>query len=258
MIFAATELDNTMNEAKISEIFMSFQGEGPYTGVRQVFVRFFGCSVACAYCDTKPTAYTVYTRETLMQKILEFEPQPLLDQNGQALEKRRRDQRNPYHSISFTGGEPLEQVEFLESFLPFVRSQTKKLVYLETNGIYPDKLKRVIEYVDIVAMDFKLPSATGKRPFWEEHKKFLEIAAAKDVFVKIVVTYNTNLDDITKTKEIIQSVNRKIPLIIQPVDPFPGVNEPSEKRLAQIQRMCANGLDKVRVMGQAHKKAGVK
>ncbi|MCZ7372375.1 MAG: 7-carboxy-7-deazaguanine synthase QueE, partial [Candidatus Methanoperedens sp.] len=39
-------------DAQISEIFNSIQGEGPYVGVRQVFVRFQKCQLHCAYCDT--------------------------------------------------------------------------------------------------------------------------------------------------------------------------------------------------------------
>lgn len=34
---------------KISEIFTSFQGEGLYTGVPAVFIRFFGCNLKCNF-----------------------------------------------------------------------------------------------------------------------------------------------------------------------------------------------------------------
>ena len=40
------------NKAKIKEIFTSIQGEGPFIGHKQLFVRFCGCNLSCKYCDT--------------------------------------------------------------------------------------------------------------------------------------------------------------------------------------------------------------
>ncbi len=39
-------------KAPIREIFVSVQGEGPYVGYRQAFVRFPKCNLECLYCDT--------------------------------------------------------------------------------------------------------------------------------------------------------------------------------------------------------------
>jgi len=36
----------------VSEIFVSFQGEGPHAGRRHLFVRLGGCPLRCRYCDT--------------------------------------------------------------------------------------------------------------------------------------------------------------------------------------------------------------
>ena len=43
------------DKGKLVEIFSSIQGEGPLVGVRQVFIRFCGCNLNCAYCDTDHT-----------------------------------------------------------------------------------------------------------------------------------------------------------------------------------------------------------
>jgi len=41
----------TKNEARISEIFSSIQGEGPHSGEKHIFVRFEECHMHCVYCD---------------------------------------------------------------------------------------------------------------------------------------------------------------------------------------------------------------
>ena len=35
----------------VSELFVSFQGEGAHAGRRQLFVRLGGCPLRCRYCD---------------------------------------------------------------------------------------------------------------------------------------------------------------------------------------------------------------
>ena len=39
-------------KAPVREMFVSVQGEGPYVGYRQLFVRFPKCNLNCIYCDT--------------------------------------------------------------------------------------------------------------------------------------------------------------------------------------------------------------
>ena len=84
-------------KAKIAEVFDSVQGEGIYLGERQLFVRFFGCNLSCDYCDTRPDRY------------LEYEPHELFDEI--------KLYGNNFHSICFTGGEPLLQKDFLKVVL---------------------------------------------------------------------------------------------------------------------------------------------
>ena len=40
------------DKIKIKEIFDSIQGEGPYVGEKQLFVRTTKCNLNCKYCDT--------------------------------------------------------------------------------------------------------------------------------------------------------------------------------------------------------------
>ena len=89
---------------KIKEIFTSIQGEGPYIGYKQVFVRFCNCNLKCNYCDTEFTPdgyFEDFSPKELVEYIKRFET---------------------FHSISLTGGEPLLSVDFLKEFLPMVGS----------------------------------------------------------------------------------------------------------------------------------------
>ena len=38
---------------RVSEVFLSLQGEGPSAGTPAHFLRLQGCDVGCAWCDTK-------------------------------------------------------------------------------------------------------------------------------------------------------------------------------------------------------------
>ena len=157
---------------KIKEIFESIQGEGPYIGCKQVFVRFCNCNLKCNYCDTDFSSDEYFE---------DFSPKELADY----ISKFKN-----FHSISLTGGEPLLSVEFLKDFLPLV---SKYKIYLETNATLADKLAEVIDFVDIVAADIKLESATGIKDTLKYHKKFFEIAKNKECFAKIV--FNKKITD---------------------------------------------------------------
>ncbi|MCX5703562.1 MAG: 7-carboxy-7-deazaguanine synthase QueE, partial [Candidatus Omnitrophica bacterium] len=182
-------------KGKISEVFDSIQGEGLYCGERQIFVRFFGCNLKCGFCDIKPG------------RFMEYEPQGLLD--GIKL------YQDGFHSIAFTGGEPLLQKDFLKEILKLTHAQGYKN-YLETNGTLSDELKEVIEYLDIVAMDLKLPSSTGLGHFWENHRRFLKIASDKEIFLKAVICQTTKEEDLRQGLELIKEINRAAVLILQP------------------------------------------
>jgi len=219
-------------KAEVSEIFKSIQGEGPYQGYTQIFVRFFGCNLRCSYCDTKLTYYQERTPEDALDEIYSY---------------------SNYHSVSLTGGEPLLQVEFLQELSKLLKLKKKK-IYLETNGVLYDNLKRVVEHIDIVAMDFKLPTSTGQAAFWKEHEEFLKTAQDK-AFVKAVIGETTQIEDIYKAIEIIKKINPDIFFILQPEDSF---EELLNKKMIYFQTICREQNIKTNIMSQLHKKIGVK
>ena len=58
------------NKIKIKEVFASIQGEGPFVGYKQLFVRFCGCNLSCNYCDTDYR--TVDSQEYSVEEIVEI------------------------------------------------------------------------------------------------------------------------------------------------------------------------------------------
>jgi len=218
---------------KIAEIFKSIQGEGLYQGFPQVFVRFVGCNLSCSFCDEKTYRYRDLTVGELTEEISPY-----------------RD----YHSISLTGGEPLLQTPFIREFTRCLKNNNKT-VYLETNGTLPENLKSVIDSVDIIAMDFKLPSSTESKDQWGMHREFLKIASAKDVFVKVVIGKTTHTQDIRTTATIIKEVHPSTPLILQPEHPHEDMLWAQCVRFCQ---MCADWGVRARVSCQLHKQLEIR
>lgn len=254
----------TPPSAQLAEIFSSFQGEGLYVGERQIFIRFAGCNLSCQYCDS-PQALILsptYKFEAVPgSHKFETRPNPALLEEVMDLVGQLDRPTGVHHSISLTGGEPLLQVEFLKIFLPKLGTATLSRrfpIYLETNGVLPDHLGEVIELVDIIAMDIKLPSATGLSPYWKEHKKFLETAFLKECFVKIVVTKESNVKEMDEAAALISSVDDRIPLIIQPMTPHgPIKHRPTGEEILAFHAVAKRKLKNVRVVPQMHKIAGV-
>lgn len=227
--------------AKVTEVFLSIQGEGVYAGEDHVFVRFHGCNLRCAFCDTpQPEIPEESSIRTVVDKIFDADK----DKKAKA--------------VTITGGEPLLHTQFLKVLLPALRERGYK-IHLDTNGTLPDKAKEVIGLVDIVAMDIKLPSSTKEKHFWKEHLEFLKASKAKEVFIKMVITDETHDADIEKAIGLIESVDRNIPLILQPASAFGDFRGvPDNARLLEWQKKARSRLKDVRIIPQLHKLKGIK
>lgn len=204
-------------------------------GVEQLFIRFFGCNTRCGFCDTPLEDFREYTAPSLAHEV-----------------SRHRD----FHSLCLTGGEPLCQADFLRDFLIGIKDFELK-VYLETNGTLPEELLKVVDLVDIIAMDFKLPSATGREAFWRQHEEFLKIAHNKDIFVKMVIAQATADDDIFTASAIIKKINPRIPCVLQPN--WFDVNADLLSRMVSFKKhFLEAGIRDCKILPQAHKYAGIK
>lgn len=215
------------DKALIKEIFQSIQGEGVYVGYKQLFIRFCGCNLDCAYCDTDFDTKNSprYTTKEVLDII-----------------KKHQD----CHSVSLTGGEPLLHAGFLKEILP----QCPLPVYLETNATLAGELKEIVDYIDYISADIKLPSCTNGANHWEDHDRFLEASTCKEVFAKIVFDENITEEEITNSAKL--GAKHGIELILQPkmVNDKPTV---SKEFMEEVLNKFLKKYKKVRLIPQVHK-----
>ncbi len=243
-----------MPAADLCEVFTSVQGEGIFVGRRQLFVRFACCNLNCPYCDTK---YALFK-----PPVAKFENSPF---SGKFYEERNpvpaftlNEYINLYftldptiHSISLTGGEPLLQDEFLEFFLRSYKND--HIFHLETNGSLPDKLEKVIDFIDFVSMDIKL-FYLNTPSFFESQRKFLKIASKKAMQVKIVVSETDSMETFRMGLSVLKDADKDVPVIIQPDTKA----MPDSLFLAQLQKEAGTQFKNVLVIPQIHPFLGIK
>lgn len=97
-----------------------------------------GCILKCPYCHNP--------------ELIEGGSPESMDKIKTEIE----DARDFIDGVTITGGEPLIQCEDVRELLKFSKElglETK----LDTNGFYPERLKKVIKWTDYVALDVKAP-----------------------------------------------------------------------------------------------------
>jgi len=130
-------------QLRITEIFLSLQGESRTIGYPTVFVRLTGCPLRCGYCDT---SYAFQggqwmDLESILTKVIAYNT----------------------HHITVTGGEPLAQRECCELLTQLCDAGYE--VSLETSGALD------ISSVDvrvIKVMDIKTPGSLEEaKNYWD-------------------------------------------------------------------------------------------
>lgn len=229
---------------RLLEIFSSFQGEGPYAGLKQAFVRLSGCHLRCVYCDTPES----WEASGTWRFRGETRPNPVTV--VEALDAVRS--LGPHPSLSLTGGEPVLQAEFVRDLARAARSAGLS-TYLDTSGTLPERLAVCAPEIDVFAFDVKLPSCEGVKADWEETRRCLELARGRDAFVKIVVLADSRPDELAKACSIVPP---EFPVVLQLATPVnPKTAPPSGELLARLR--AAAGRE-VAVMPQLHVLAGWK
>jgi organic radical activating enzyme len=154
--------------------------------------------------------------------------------------------------LSVTGGEPLEQNTFLQQWLPTLNERYR--VLLETAGVHVEELLTVFDWIDIISMDIKLPSVTGLQYFWEVHRAFAEIAREKELYIKVIVSSQTDDQDLQQAVDLVAELDPEIPFVLQPATSFAEFSAaPTLDQLACWQRMAESKLSNVRLIPQIHK-----
>lgn len=209
-------------------------------GERHLFIRFEECHIHCEYCDEldKPA------RSMILDEVIE---------TVSRLEK----EEGPHRFLSLTGGEPLLYLNFLSPLLLRLKA-LGFLIYLETNGILWRSLESVIGWCDLIAMDLKPASVTKEKSFLAEHRRFLELAKTKELFIKIVLSKEIDLQEFQELIRLVQEIAPKTPVILQPVSSLHEAGEGHEDSqlmhlLVELQRMAARMIPDVRIMPRLHR-----
>ena len=214
-------MQNT-SKVLINEIFDSIQGEGLDVGRKHLFIRFTKCNLNCKYCDTDFKKGKYYSSYELYNII----------------------QSSNSDTVSFTGGEPLLEADFLYDF--FKNYKLNKRIYLETNGTLYSKLDKIIDYIDVVALDIKLKSASFEENKFIDNDKFLKIASKKEAFIKVVFNSEITSDEIKNV--VLLAEKYSVPIVLQPVMPLD-----KNLNLTKIFNDFYKDYSNIRLIPQTHK-----
>lgn len=168
---------------RISEVYLSTQGEGPRVGRPTVFVRFAGCNLRCPGwpCDTPHAIFPEKYRhewELLTPLELANRVDEVTDYN-----------RNP--TICYTGGEPtLQNFAALEELTDRLENRGYDTFEMFSNGtiVYPVWLVQDV----MLIMDWKLPGS-GEDPYNPNRLRNLKLLREGDS-VKFVIKDRLDFD----------------------------------------------------------------
>lgn len=172
--------------------------DGP--GVRTV-VFFQGCAIRCAYCHNPDTwstngGYEISSTD-LMGKLIRFKPYFKSSGGG----------------VTFSGGEPLLQPEFLIEMLKLCK-ENEIHTAIDTAGFGFGDYSEILKYTDLVLLDIKHVSNEGyKSLVGSDMKKALEFIDALSksnvkVWIRHVVVpgITDSPDHILKLKEFVRNI----------------------------------------------------
>jgi 7-carboxy-7-deazaguanine synthase len=130
----------------ISEIYESFQGEGPLAETPSLFIRTSGCNLRCSFCDTPYTSWHPEGQQMTLDDIA------------------RHIQASFAPHVVITGGEPMLAPQLTE--LTDLCRSAKKVITIETAGT----VDRSVE-CDLMAISPKMKNSVPDDPVWSARHK---------------------------------------------------------------------------------------
>lgn len=155
-----------MVKIKVSEIFTSFQGEGPYVGTPASFLRLYGCNLNCEWCDTDISTYEILSVDEVLEILLtqmEF---------------------NNIKTLIITGGEPTLQMNEIIRLIDDLPEDIH--VQMETNG-------SIFEYLSEI--DYVVSPKENKEEVFKNYYKY------DNVYFKFVIENQEDIDEINDLKK---------------------------------------------------------
>ena len=239
----------------LDEIFLSLQGEGADVGRPHLFLRLAGCPLRCHYCDT-PQSWKRRSMFSLrMRSEMQELPNPLpYEQLSELLEKVARSYGMTADSLtlSVTGGEPLEQPDFLKSWLP----QWKGKVLLETAGIFPETLPEILPVLHTLSMDWKLSGTLRKGEGYVNPQACLRewdrANPRPQATVKIVIPPDFQGKEVREALEWLSTLKTRPTVFLQPTTPTPAMGAPDPESLLALALEMHSHWPELRVLPQTH------
>lgn len=175
----------------ISEVYESFQGEGPFAETPSLFVRTSGCNLRCSFCDTPFTSWNPEGE------------QRSLDELGAIVR-----QSSAQHVV-ITGGEPMLAPQLTE--LTEICRDAGRVITIETAGT----VDRSVE-CDLMSVSPKMSNSTPEEDPWaarHEETRF-QPAVIRSLFeryeaiLKFVIDGDDDVDEVLEYLEQFPEIPR--------------------------------------------------